>query len=277
MFSISSSTKVWLFILLSSLSLLILGYSLFERLGLVIGFFISLVINLMIFVYGDFKLHNYFRSRELSGQDAYGVNQILETFCKELNTEKPKIQIYESNSINAFTLGLFWNQPAIYLSEKLVNTLSKDELKCVLLLCLNQIQRMDTFAFGVVSVLANITISLGNILDHVFLFSYYLKKNHWPFSQLFNFICWFFIKSIANYETYFKNDKSSCNVLKDKRIYCELLWKLNGYSETLPEIVPPGTGHLFIVQPIQNKIRWFHLFHPPVPKRIIKLLGHSPL
>lgn len=277
MISISGSTKVWLFILVTSLSILIMGYHFAERTGLVFGFLISLGINVLIFIYGDYKLQHSFESHELSGQDPYGANKILKEYSQQMEIEVPKLKIYKSNSVNAFTMGLFWNQPSIYLSKKLINDFSQEELRCVLLLCLNQIQRMDTFAFGVVSVLANTFIGLGHFMDHIFLFHLFLKKEHWPFSYLFNAICWLLVKSIANSESYFKNDKSSCDILGDKRKFCELLWKMNGYSQTLPQIIPPGTAHLFIVQPTQMNLSWFDQIHPPVPKRIIKLIGHSPL
>lgn len=277
MISISGSTKVWLFILFTSLSILILGYQMAERLGLVIGFLISLALNVLIFIYGDYKLHNSFKSYDLSGQDAYGANKMISEYCQKLQIEIPKLKVYHSDSVNAFTLGLFWNQPTIYLSEKLIKQFSPEDLCCVLLLCLNQIQKMDTFAFGVVSVLANTLIGLGQFLDHIFLCHLFLRKEHWPFSYLFNSLCWLLVKSIANSDSFFKNDKSSCDLLGDKRKYCELLWRMDGYSKTLPQTIPPGTTHLFIVQPTQQHLQWFNQIHPPVPKRIVKLIGHSPL
>lgn len=277
MISISSSTKVWLFILTTSLSILIIGYQVSERLGLVIGFLISLAINILIFIYGDYKLQNSFRSQELSGQDPYGAIKILKQFCKQMNIEIPKIKVYESKSMNAFTLGLFWNRPSIYLSKKLCSELSPEELSRIILLCLNQIQKRDTFAFAVVSVLANSLIGLGQLLDQLFLFNLFLDKKYLPFSYLFNALCWVFIKLVANPDSYFRNDRLTCEHIGEKRKFCELLWKLNGYSQTLPQQIPPGTAHLFIVQPTQKNTQWFDQIHPPVPKRIIKLLGHSPL
>ncbi len=277
MFSITGSTKVLLFILLTSLSILIMGYHYAERLGLIIGFLISIAINILIFIYGDYKLQNNFISQELAGQDPYGANKILSSYVKQLHFSHPKIRIYDSESANAFTLGLFWNQPTIFLSKKLLNLLTQDELRCVILLCLNQIKRMDTFSFGVASLIANTLIGFGHFLDHIFLFHLYFKKTHGPFTYFFNSLCWLLLKSIANPDTYFKNDKSSCEILGDKRKYCELLWKLNGYSQTIPQSIPHGTTHLFIIPPSQSNLFWFDKIQPSIPKRIIKLIGHSPL
>ncbi|HWU42695.1 MAG TPA: hypothetical protein VN132_04625, partial [Bdellovibrio sp.] len=44
-----TSTKVWFFILSTSLALLVLGYQFGERLGLMIGFLLAVLLNFMVF------------------------------------------------------------------------------------------------------------------------------------------------------------------------------------------------------------------------------------
>jgi heat shock protein HtpX len=277
MVTFSNSTKVWLFILVSSTSLLFYGYSAFGRLGLILGFFFSLVFNVLIFIYGDFKLYGFFKSTELKGQDPYGALQVRDILCAQLKMEKPKIRIYESGSINSFTLGLFWNSPTIFISTGSVNHLSRSELEQVILLCLCQIKKMDSFAFGVVSVLANTTAGFAYLLDQLIFLKFIFKSNLMLFSLISKPLIWVLVKTVANTDSYYRNDRLCCEVLKDKRQFCELLWKLDGYSKTLPDTIPEGTAHLFLVHPSCRLQSYFERIHPSVQRRIVHLIGHSPL
>ncbi|OYZ15031.1 MAG: hypothetical protein B7Y39_16845 [Bdellovibrio sp. 28-41-41] len=277
MVTFSNSTKVWLFILVSSISLLFYGYSAFGRVGLILGFFSSLFFNVLIFIYGDFKLYNFFKSNELKGQDPHGALRVRDILCEQLKMEKPKIRIYESESINSFTLGLFWNSPTIFISTGSVSHLSKAELEQVILLCLCQIKKMDSFAFGVVSVLANTIAGFAYLLDQLVFLKFIFKSNLVLFSLISKPFIWVLVKSVANTDSYYRNDRLCCEILKDKRQFCELLWKLDGYSKTLPDTIPEGTAHLFLVHPSYQLHNFFERIHPSVQRRIVHLIGHSPL
>jgi heat shock protein HtpX len=277
MITFSSSTKVWLFILISSISLLFYGYSTHSRLGLIAGFFVSLIFNVLIFIYGDFKLYNFFKSTELKGQDPYGALRVRDDLCKQLQMDKPKIRIYESDSINSFTLGLFWNSPTIFISSGCVNHLSRTELEQVILLSLCQIKKMDSFAFGVVSVLANTIAGFAYLLDQVIFLKFIFKSKLVFFSYISKPFIWLLVKSVASHDSFYRNDKLCCDVLKDKRQFCELLWKLDGYSKTKPDNIPEGTAHLFLVHPSNEQKNFFERIHPSVNRRIVHLIGHSPL
>lgn len=277
MMDLSSSTKVWLFILVTSVSFLFYGYSAHGRLGLILGFFISLIFNVLIFIYGDFKLYNFFESTELKGQDPYGALRVRDTLCKQLKMTPPKMRIYDSNSINSFTLGLFWNSPTIFISRGSVNYLSRIELEQVILLSLCQIKKTDSFAFGVVSVLANTLAGFAYFLDQVLFLKFIFKSNLVLFSWLIKPVIWLLVKSVASVDSYYKNDRLCCEVLKDKRQFCELLWKLDGYSKTLPDTIPEGTAHLFLVHPSHQLQNFFERVHPSVQRRIVHLIGHAPL
>lgn len=277
MVSFSSSTKVWLFILISSVSLLFYGYSIGDRLGLILGFFVSLIFNVLIFVYGDFKLYNFFTSTELRGQDPYGALSKRDVLCEQLKMDRPKIRVYESNSINSFTLGLFWNSPTIFISSGSINHLSRAELEQVILLSLCQIKKMDSFAFGVVSVLANTIAGFAYFLDQIVFLKFFFKSNLIFFSWILKPFIWLLVKSVASFDSYYRNDRLCCEVLKDKRQFCELLWKLDGYSKTIPDHIPEGTAHLFLVHPSSQLQSFFERIHPSVNRRIVHLIGHSPL
>lgn len=277
MVSLSSSTKVWLFILSTSLVLLAYGYSNFGRLGLILSFFAALGLNALIFVFGDFKLYGFFKSTAIKGRDAYGLNALKDELCQKLQLSKPEIRIYESEGINAFTLGLFWSPPTIFLSTALLNTLSSEEIKNVLTAGLVQVKRTDSFGFSVVSVLANTVWGFAQWVDKIIFLKPFHKKKIIFFEYLARPIAWFLVKSIANYESFYKTDQHVCQILKDKRQYCELLWKLEGFSKTCPGQIPKGTSHLFLVHPDVLSTNFFDKIQPSVAKRIIHLIGHSPL
>ncbi|MBL7542556.1 MAG: M48 family metalloprotease [Bdellovibrionaceae bacterium] len=248
-----------------------------SRLGLILGFFVSLFFNVLIFIYGDFKLYNFFKSIELKGQDPYGALRMRDDLCEKLKMEKPKIRIYESQSINSFTLGLFWNSSTIFVSRGSIQHLNSTELEQVILLGLCQIKKMDSFAFGVVSVLANTLAGFAYLLDQIIFLKFIFKSELMFFSWLIKPVIWVLVKSVASFESFYRNDRLCCDVLKDKRQFCELLWKLDGYAKTIPDTIPEGTAHLFLVHPSIQLQSFFERIHPSVQRRIVHLIGHSPL
>lgn len=191
--------------------------------------------------------------------------------------EKPKIRVYESTSINSFTLGLFWNSPTVFISSGSVQCLSSDELEQVILLSLCQIKKMDSFAFGVVSVLANTFAGFAYMLDQILFLKIAFPNKLVLFSWISKPLIWVLVKSVASFDSFYRNDRLCCEILKDKRQFCELLWKLDGYSKTKPDAIPEGTAHLFLVHPSNQLKSFFERIHPSVQRRIVHLIGHSPL
>lgn len=268
----NNTTKVWISILTSSLAFLIIGYQLGERLGLLVGFLIALLLNFFVFYYGDNRILAKLNASRVKGQDAWGLAEKVSQLSEKLGMPAPSIYITPHLSVNAFCVGHSWRVGSLGFTAGLLQKLNDEELESVIAHQLCHIRNLDTFAFGVTSTLANSLVGLGQFLDS--LLPYKLQF----FMPLLSPLGWFIIKSVVVEKSFFENDLMAANLLEDRMRLGEILWRLEGLAQTKPLEIPPCTSHLFMVNPEGFKQRNLFLkSHPAIEVRLQKLMGYYPI
>ena len=165
---LSNSTKVWVFIIGICLSFLMIGYRLGDRLGLLAGLAMAITLNLLIFFYGEAHILSLLRVRISEGQDPWGLQPLIKDYASRLALKQlPRLYILESASAVAFCMGIAWRKPCICISEGLLKRFSENDLRAVVAHQVGHIRRMETFGFGVTSILANTLVGLGQLLDQI--------------------------------------------------------------------------------------------------------------
>lgn len=268
----NNNTKVWILILSTSLALLVAGYELGERLGLLIGFFTALTLNFFVLFYGETRVLTKLQAQPIKGQDAWSLIDKVERMSQELQIQTPAIYLTPHKSANAFCVGQSWRSGALGFTAGLLQKLNDEELEAVIAHQLCHIRRLDTFAYGVSSTVANSIVGLGQFLDS--LFPYKLQF----FMPILSPVGWFIIKMAAGEKAVYENDSMAAKLLQSRSQLGEVLWRLEGLSETLPLEVPPCTSHLFMVNP--EGLKQKNLFlrsHPKIEVRLKKLMGYYPI
>ncbi|WP_415061588.1 M48 family metalloprotease [Bdellovibrio sp.] len=269
---INNNTKVWIFILTSSLALLVLGYELGERLGLLIGFLFALTLNFFVFFYGESRVLAKLNAKRVKGQDAWGLIDKVQRLSAELHMPAPAIYITPHTSANAFCVGHSWKRGSLGFTAGLLQKLNDDELESVVAHQLCHIRRLDTFAFGVSSALANSVVGLGQFLDSIL--PYKLQF----FMPILSPVGWFIIKCVVVEKSFFENDLMASHLLDSRHRLGEVLWRMEGLAQTMPLEVPPCTSHLFMVNPEGFKQKNLFLkSHPAIEVRLQKLMGYYPI
>ena len=181
-----NSTKVWIFILLTSLILLVLGYNLGDRLGLFAGFIMAILLNALVFWFGENHLLSVMKARRLKGQDPWGANDIARKMSLELGLPSPAIYVISHPSVSAFCVGHSWKRGSLCVTQGLLQNFSTSELEAVIAHQLCQIRRLDTFSFGVSSTLANSVVGIGQLLDSLIPTNFFGQHRQKPFLNLFS-------------------------------------------------------------------------------------------
>lgn len=269
---INNNTKVWIFILVSSVALLILGYQWAERLGLLIGFLLAVSVNFFVFYYGESRVLFKLQARRLKGQDSWGLLDKVQRMANELRMPPPAVFITPHNAANAFCVGHSWKRGSLAFTEGLLNRLSEPELEAVVAHQICHIRRLDTFAFGVSSTLANSIVGIGQFLDQ------FLPYKLQFFMPLLSPLGWIIIKSVVVEKSFFENDLLASELLESRSRLGEVLWRMEGLAQTLPLQIPPCTSHLFMVNPEGFQQRNLFLkSHPTIENRLKKLMGYYPI
>lgn len=275
----NNSTKVWIFVLGTSFFLLILGYNLGSRVGLLLGFLAALVLNALVFFYGESHLLAVMQAERLSGQDPWDLIGQVKRKSEELGLPAPAIYLTPHASVSAFCVGHSWKRGSICFTRGLLQVLTPAELDAVVAHQLCHIRRLDTFSFGVSSTLANAIVGLGQVLDSFWPTNFLRqKKQHLIFSSLLSPFGWLIIKLVAGQKAFFENDLMASQLIQDRQRLGQVLWRLEGLAQTEPLRVPPCTSHLFIVNPEGFRQKNFFLkSHPSIERRLKKLLGYYPV
>ena len=276
---VSNSTKVWVFIIGICLFFLVLGYRLGDRLGLLVGLLSAIILNVLIFFYGEAHILNLLKVRLSEGQDPWGVQPLIQDYSYRLGLKRlPRLYLLEENSAVAFCIGIAWRQPCICISEGLLKRFTERDLRAVVAYQIGHIRRMETFGFGVTSILANTLVGLGQLLDQAWPPNFFLDNKQKPFLAILSPLGWLIIRSVVRTKTFYENDGLAAELVGDRRSLAEVLWRMEGLAQTQPLLIPPCTSHLFMVNPegFEQK-NLFLKFHPAMEARLLKLVGYYPI
>ncbi len=277
---LSNSTKVWIFILITSLTLLVLGYELGERLGLLVGFLLAVSLNFFVFFYGESPILTALEAKAVKGQDPWGLGNLITKYADHLGLPYPDVYVIPTKSQTSLCINHSWRKGSIAISQGLLSKFNKEDLEAVISYQMCALKEMDSFLFGVTNTLANALMGFGKILDHFWPPNYFLlaSKKQRPFLKLFTPLSWGLIKLASSHQKIYGNDLLAAELIHDRFRLGEVLWKLEGLAQTQPLKVPACSGHLFIVSPEGYTEK--HLFlksHPSIEDRLQKLMGYYPI
>ncbi|MBC7372016.1 MAG: M48 family metalloprotease [Bdellovibrionaceae bacterium] len=276
---LSNSTKVWIFILLSSLGLVMLGYNLGERLGLFVGFLFAIGLNFFVFFYGESQILVSLNAKELKGQDPWNLQETISKYTNHLGIAYPSVYLIPAKVETAFCVSHSWRKGTLAISMGLLEKFSPEDLEAVVAYQVCHLQRMDSFRFGVTNTIANALVGLGRLLDHFWPPNYFLLANQkqQPFLKIFSPLAWTLVKVASSHKIYFQNDLHAAELLHDRFRLAEVLWRLEGLAQTQPIKAPPCSSHLFIVNPEGYTQNLFMKSHPSIQVRLQKLMGYYPI
>lgn len=275
----ANSTKVWVFILLSSLALLLFGYEIGERFGLFIGFLSSVALNFFIFFYGESPLLTSLNAKQIQGQDPWGLDEMLKKYSEHLGMNPPALYLIPLEIETAFCVNHLWRKGSIALTSGLVAKFSKADLEAVIAYQLCKLNTMGSFLVGVTSALANALVGVGKVLDHFWPPNYLLaaEKKHSPFVLVTSILGWKLLKLANNHKKFYENDLQAAELIHDRFRLAEVLWRLEGLAQTQPLRPPPCSQHLFIVNPEGYRQKSLLKSHPSIEVRLQKLMGYYPI
>ena len=150
--------RVFLFLGVTSCLILVFGYNVYDRWGLLVAFFVVVLWNFYIYFYNDQKLHRVFSSQQAEGSDPWGIYQTVHYLASRAQIPAPRIFIVSLETPTAFSIGIFYK--SIMISRKLVEVLTQEELKSVLAHEVFHIKQ-DTLSFGVGSAVMSFCVFLG--------------------------------------------------------------------------------------------------------------------
>lgn len=263
--------------------MILAGYSIVGREGVLWSIVISLSIIAFIYFYVESYVLNGFSGELIEGQDSWGVMSDLKELAHKARIGLPKLIIIQNSSPQVFLLSKNWNHSHILITSGFLHRLNQSDKKAILAYCVASIKRQDTFGHLVATVLTSFLLKVAQLFDHFYRWLLGIKStetyaHNYPITYLSAPIAKIILTSIIRKNDYLNADALASSYLENPNDLANALWKLQSYSQTLPMIIPAYLAHGFIVNPLTPKgwTRYF-LVQPAVKERIKNLVGYYPL
>lgn len=279
-FSLSRiSLQIWLFVLMFSFTMMMLGFQLGGRGGLWVGFLSASVFFTMIYFFADPPLIHFFQARKISGQDPWGLLSIADKYSRQIGISSPDVYLMSSRSVCAFSLGPSFHQSSICLSTELLKRLSEEEVEAVVAHQVCQVKALSNFNFSILSAIVHSLTGVAVLMDSVWPTNWTKRGGRFrPFLTLIGPLTGALLRFAQNDRKYFENDELAASLINNKKLLAHALWKIESYSQTRPLDIPPCTNHFFITNPEGLKeSNWFFMTHPNLENRVRRLVGNYPL
>ncbi|WP_251106258.1 zinc metalloprotease HtpX [Alloacidobacterium dinghuense] len=269
-----------------TLCLVLLGEHYGGRNGMILAFAIAAGINFFSYFYSDKLALTMYRAQPVSREELPRVYQVVERMTQRIGLPMPKIYVIPSDSPNAFATGRNPQHASVAVTQGILNLLNDDELEGVLAHELGHVRNRDILTSSIAATLAGAITMLARMGYWAALFGGYGGEGRdrdrgGGFGALLMLIlapiAATLIQLAISRSREYEADATGAHITGNPYALASALEKLDAYSKRLPLQASPSNAHLFIVQPLLSGRDFASLFatHPPIPKRIERLIGRS--
>jgi len=250
-----------------------------------IGFFVALGLNALVFFYDEWRLLSLFPSTEIEGRDPWGLVALNRSLAKKHGLPTPSLYEVASETPFIFSAGLIPARLKIFVSTSLVRRLNADELTALftheLLRSHVGLTQLTTAAVSVADMWLIVARFIDALLTARFIWARRSKQARLCFGPIttvsFPFVV-IFLRLIIRRKRYLFVDRMAASQIGQEKLLVSALVKLDSYGKNLPLDVNIAEAALFSVNPLSlyKWSRWAAV-QPSLESRTIALTGHFPL
>lgn len=270
-------------ILLIALTLLLVwaGSMFGGRQGATFAFAIAMGMNFFSYWFSDKIVLKMYGARIVSEQESPDYYTMVRELTDRAGMPMPKIYIIPTNAMNAFATGRNPRHAAVAVTEGMLNSLKREELKGVLGHELSHIRNRDILISTIVATIAGAVMLLANMARWAALFGGYGGRDDEEgrgngFAMLFLAILAPFaaliIQMAISRSREYAADKGGALLTSNPLGLASALEKLQQSSTVRHMNANTATAHMFIVNPLSGR-SFLAIFstHPPIEERIKRL------
>lgn len=274
--------KTTLLLTVLTVVLLLIGNWLGGETGLILALIFAGVMNFATYFYSDKIALKSCNAQPVTRQELPNVYRILESLTGRENLPMPKVYVIPTDSPNAFATGRNPQHASVAVTRGILQVLNDEELEGVLGHELGHVRNHDILISSVAATLAGAIILIARFAGWAALFGGFGGSDDREGGALGALalmivapVAAMLIQLAISRSREYAADSSGAKWTGNPQALASALEKLDAYSKRLPMQASPSTAHLFIIQP-RTRAFLAGLFstHPPIPKRVERLLGH---
>ncbi|MGH9468640.1 MAG: zinc metalloprotease HtpX [Terriglobales bacterium] len=274
--------KTTLLMTVLTVVLLLIGDWLGGPAGLIIALIFAAGLNFASYFYSDKIALKTYNAQPVERQELPNVYRILEGLTGRENLPMPKVYVIPNDSPNAFATGRNPQHASVAVTRGILNLLTDEELEGVLGHELGHVRNRDILISSVAATLAGAIILIARFAGWAAMFGGFGGGDDREGGAL-GAIALMIIAPVAamliqlaiSRSREYAADAAGAKWTGNPQALASALEKLEASSQRRPMLASPSTAHLFIIQP-RTRAFLAGLFstHPPIPKRVERLLGH---
>ena len=276
----SSQIKTALLLGLLTALILVVGQAMGGRQGLVIAFFMAMVMNLGSYWFSDKIVLSMYGARELSPADAPGLHAMVEELAHNAGIPKPRVMIVAQEAPNAFATGRNPEHGVVCVTDGIMRLLAPEELRGVLAHEIGHIKNRDILVQSIAAVLGGAVVMMANMLQWGAIFGMGRGDDEEGGHGLLSGLLMAILAPIAasliqmaiSRSREYLADATGARISGTPLALAGALGKLETYAQRIPMNANPATENMFIVNPFAG-MSMASLFstHPPTEERIRRL------
>jgi heat shock protein HtpX len=274
-----NTMKTFMLMALLTALLVFIGSFIGGQNGMVMAFVFAMVMNFGSYWFSDKIVLRMYHAREVGRSEAPELYSIVEELSGRAGLPMPRVYVIPNEQPNAFATGRNPQHAAVAVTEGILHTLSKDELRGVLSHELAHVQHRDILVGTVAATIAGAISMLANMAQWALIFGGGRSDNERggnPIGGLVMIIvapiAAMLIQMAISRSREFLADEGGAKISGNPLPLASALRKLDARAKQIPMEANPSTAHMFIVNPLSGGglMRLFST-HPPMEERIARL------
>ena len=275
-----NTTKTFMLMALMTVLVVLVGQWLGGQSGMIMAFLFAVVMNFGSYWFSDKIVLRMYNAKEVSAADQPGLVEMVQDLAGRAGLPMPKVYVIPNDQPNAFATGRNPQHAAVAVTEGIMRTLSRDELRGVLAHELAHIKHRDILVGTIAATMAGAISMLANMAQWAMIFgggrSSSDEEGGNPLGALlmmiFAPIAAMLIQMAISRSREYLADEGGAQIAGNPLSLASALRKLHQKAEQIPMHANPATAHMFIVSPLSGR-GLMNMFstHPPMEERIARL------
>jgi heat shock protein HtpX len=275
-----NTMKTFLLMGLLTVLLVFVGQWLGGQSGMVMAFFLAVVMNFGSYWFSDKIVLRMYGAKEVTRAEAPELLNIVEELAGRAELPMPRVYMIPNPQPNAFATGRDPRHAAVAVTEGIMRTLTRDELRGVIAHELAHVKHRDILVGTVAATFAGAISMLANMAQWAMIFGGGRSDDREEGGGGIGGLVMMIVAPIAamliqmaiSRSREFLADEGGAKIAGNPLSLANALRKLEMKAEQVPMDASPATAHMFIVSPLSGRglVSLFST-HPPMEERIARL------
>jgi heat shock protein HtpX len=271
--------RTFLLMGLMTVLLVIVGNLLGGQNGMIMAFLFALVMNFGAYWFSDKLVLRKYNAQEVTKADSPDLFSLVEELAGKAELPMPRVYIVPDEQPNAFATGRNPSHAALAVTQGILRTLSRDELRGVLGHELAHVKNRDMLTGTVAATMAGAISMIASMAQWGMMFGGSRSDDREGGGGLGGIVAMIvapiaamLIQMAISRSREFVADEGGAKIAGNPLGLAEALRKLELKAQQIPMDASPATAHIFTVSPLSGGgLTKLFSTHPPIEERIARL------